>query len=603
MPGRPSHRLPARAALLLVALAAGGARAEGRADLQQLHPSATSSGWLGLDGPAVLPHLRGAVGLFLSEGEDALVLRDPSGAVVPTGHLVAHQLWLEAIGSVGLFERFELGLAVPIALTQTGDEDHTATDPAGALRGERGAALGDLRLDGKILLLERRLGSARAPHQLRLALIVGLTLRTATADLAGDEGASGRPRLAFEWAHRRLRLLIESGAVLRARARLLDLDVTHQITWGLGARVRVWRGLEVLAEARGAVGVGLPNGRSLDAAEAPAELDAGVAYAWPLGLTGFAAGGVGLGHGYGVPVGRVVVGARFVIPEQRADLPWAERDDDGDGVLNVEDRCVREPGPAENGGCPDYDTDGDGVLDRSDRCPARVGLRENAGCPDYDTDGDNIPDRLDRCPKEPGPIALAGCPPKDADHDGVPDATDRCPDRPGVAENDGCPDVDSDGDGLVDRLDKCPFDPEVYNGVSDEDGCPDEGVALAALAAGQIAVFEPIAFERDAEGERLTARALQVVAAVAGLLRAHGEVTRVRVDGHTDNRGDAVDNLDLSLQHAQLVRRVLVEKHRIDPKRVAAQGFGGNRPVADNATPQGRARNRRIEITLVEEAP
>jgi outer membrane protein OmpA-like peptidoglycan-associated protein len=585
--------------------------ADPKVDLQTFHPPATYSSYLGLDGTDTLPHLRGAAGLYLSDGHDALVLRDASGKLLKGGELVEHQLWLEALGSVGFFDRFEVGLAIPVALYQGGDDAPPGIDVASSLRGERGAALGDLRLDGKVLLVDHVFGHVprgvtskmMSPHRLRLALVVGLTFPTATKALAGDTNVTGRPRFALEYAYRRLRLVLDVGAVFRARSALLDLDVTHQFTWGLGARILLWRGLEILGEARGAVGVAPPPGAHIGIAEAPAEIDAGFSYRWRVDLHAFIAGGVGLGDGFGNPTYRVLIGFRYTAPERKRDLTWAEEDSDHDGILNQVDRCPNEPGPAENEGCPDLDSDSDGIIDRLDRCPDRAGVPINGGCPDYDTDGDNVPDRLDKCPNERGSPAFGGCPQLDTDKDGVPDTVDRCPDKPGPVENDGCPDIDSDGDGLVDRLDKCPFDAEVYNGVTDEDGCPDVGPELAAVTNGQITIFEPIVFIIDGGVEKPSGRSLKIIAAVGALLKAHTEIKRLRVDGHTDNRGGALLNLELSLKRAQSVRRVLVERWKIDPKRVTAQGFGPDRPLDDNTTEKGRARNRRIEFTILEVGP
>ncbi|MEO6950792.1 MAG: OmpA family protein [Polyangia bacterium] len=573
----------------------GLARAD-KLDLQQFHPAATSTGYLSLDDPSVLPAWRAAVGLYLSDGHDALVLRD-GNQIVPSGHIVQHQVWLEAMGSIGFFNRFEVGLALPVALYQGGDAAPSGYDVAAALRGQRGAGLGDLRLDGKILLFDR---SIHRHHHLALALVIGLTAPTSTQDLAGEHNATSRPRLVFEWAFHRLHLVSTFGAVLRARAEVLGIDVTHQLTFGLGARVRIWSGLEAYGEIRGAVDVALPRGVALKSVDAPGEFEVGLGWQTKVGLRPFLAGGAGLGRGYGDPTFRVLVGARYAIPAMKKEAPWVDEDADHDGVPNGLDRCLTEAGPAANGGCPDGDLDGDQVVDRLDACPERSGPAANNGCPDYDTDGDNIPDRLDKCPKQQGSRQNLGCPARDSDGDGVPDVIDRCRDKPGSAENDGCPDIDSDGDGLVDRLDKCPFDAEVYNGEKDDDGCPETAPALADLAAGQVALFEPIVFDKDGAGEKLSAKSTRVLLAAAALLRNHVEIARVRIEGHTDDRGSPVDNLDLSLARAQLVRHFLVEEGKVAPERVMAQGFGGDRPLVDNATPQGRARNRRIEITVLE---
>ena len=53
---------------------------------------------------------------------------------------------------------------------------------------------------------------------------------------------------------------------------------------------------------------------------------------------------------------------------------------------------------------------------------------------------------------------------------------------------------------------------------------------------------------------------------------------------------------------ASTVKRFLVENHRIDSKRIIAQGFGADKPIADNKTPQGRTKNRRIDVVILERA-
>ncbi len=78
------------------------------------------------------------------------------------------------------------------------------------------------------------------------------------------------------------------------------------------------------------------------------------------------------------------------------------------------------------------------------------------------------------------------------------------------------------------------------------------------------------------------------------LLRDHPSL-RVTIEGHTDNVGDAAKNLELSQQRAQAVADYLT-KNGIDSERLTAAGFGGTRPVASNETPEGRAKNRRVEF-------
>jgi OOP family OmpA-OmpF porin len=70
------------------------------------------------------------------------------------------------------------------------------------------------------------------------------------------------------------------------------------------------------------------------------------------------------------------------------------------------------------------------------------------------------------------------------------------------------------------------------------------------------------------------------------------------VVGHTDNVGSAAANQRLSLQRAEAVKKYLVSKG-IEPNRIYTEGKGPSQPIADNRTPEGRAKNRRVEIEVV----
>ncbi|PCE33761.1 OmpA family protein [Burkholderia ubonensis] len=86
------------------------------------------------------------------------------------------------------------------------------------------------------------------------------------------------------------------------------------------------------------------------------------------------------------------------------------------------------------------------------------------------------------------------------------------------------------------------------------------------------------------------------------LIKAHPG-KRILVAGHTDDVGKPDRNQKLSIDRAAAVRDWLVDASGIAPTQFAIQGYGDTRPVADNATPEGRAKNRRVEITLVPDAP
>lgn len=74
---------------------------------------------------------------------------------------------------------------------------------------------------------------------------------------------------------------------------------------------------------------------------------------------------------------------------------------------------------------------------------------------------------------------------------------------------------------------------------------------------------------------------------------------KVEIGGHTDNVGDDKKNMTLSQRRCDSVREYLGKKG-INPSRVLPKGYGESRPIADNATPEGRAKNRRIEAKIIE---
>ena len=76
-----------------------------------------------------------------------------------------------------------------------------------------------------------------------------------------------------------------------------------------------------------------------------------------------------------------------------------------------------------------------------------------------------------------------------------------------------------------------------------------------------------------------------------------GPAATIEIGGHTDSEGTEVNNQRLSLQRAQAVRIYLAGKG-VPAPRLVAMGFGSTVPIADNATPEGRAQNRRIEFTV-----
>ncbi|HRY07544.1 MAG TPA: OmpA family protein, partial [Hyphomicrobiaceae bacterium] len=96
----------------------------------------------------------------------------------------------------------------------------------------------------------------------------------------------------------------------------------------------------------------------------------------------------------------------------------------------------------------------------------------------------------------------------------------------------------------------------------------------------------------------LSARSNQTLAQLASIAK-DCKKGRIRVEGHTDSTGRASFNTSLSEQRAKAVVQYLT-KAGLAADRIEAVGYGQDKPVASNATPAGRAKNRRIEFSVVE---
>lgn len=231
-------------------------------------------------------------------------------------------------------------------------------------------------------------------------------------------------------------------------------------------------------------------------------------------------------------------------------------DRDGDGVNDVDDKCPDTPGLAALQGCPDKD--GDGIADGDDACPDKAGLAKYKGCPIPDTDGDGINDEQDKCPTVKGLARYQGCPIPDTDGDGVNDEEDKCPNRAGPASNQGCPEITKE---VIEKIN----------------------------VAAKNVFFATGSF-------KLLPKSYKALDEVAGIMKAD-DLLKIQIDGHTDAQGDDAKNMTLSENRAKAVKDYLVSKG-VPEASTNSTGYGETKPVADNKTAAGRAKNRRVEMTV-----
>jgi OmpA-OmpF porin, OOP family len=498
------------------------------------------------------------------------------------GALVGQRVTAHLAAAYGVFNWLELGVQVPVLLTQGGD-DLTAF---GLDRPAEGLALGTPYVSARVALL------SQADEQLvdlALGAMVGLPVGSAAA-LAKDGSVRLIPSVMVGRRFGLLRAALDAGLTVRERIVLVE---DGNIQDELGQELRLGAVLATTNEGvRGELNVvaSVPFERSGNAVE----VLAGVRLPLSSAFEGYALLGAGVGDAPGTPSFRGLLGValmntpfRCVAGGKHTTGQCPDLDDDNDGVANHADTCqgAGQGVRVDAQGCPVKDSDGDGLLDPEDRCPSVPGVARFQGCPD--TDGDGIEDSADKCPQVPGLEQFQGCP--DTDGDGIEDSTDKCPQVPGIPELKGCPAKDTDKDTLPDHRDNCPTEPGPVSNL----GCPVQQQQLVEIQRGRIEIKDKVYFDSDRAS--ILPRSDKLLDQVARLIIEHPELEKIWIEGHTDERGSMEYNRELSQKRAEAVRDYLISRG-VAGNRLMAKGFGREYPVASNDTVEGRAANRRVEF-------
>ncbi len=479
---------------------------------------------------------------------------------------VTNQFVADVIASINFFDYIDLGVDIPLFIMSSGDEPSAMT----TLEQAKGFALGDVRLGLKGSFLRH------GGNGFGLALGEDVTFPTATKrNFSGDDGITSTTMLIMDYQHKGWLVALNAGVRIKKNVDDLGHDLGNQLLASLGLVVPiVCDVVEGIGTAEMRTKLTAPFDTKYDNA---LDLLGGVRLRFDQ-FSILAAAGAGVLNGYGSPKVRATLAASW---EPKIDRGCCE-DRDGDTVCDSDDDCPDEFGLVVLKGCPDRD--GDGIRDRDDRCPDDPGPREFQGCPDRD--GDQIPDIDDRCPDQPGPREFQGCP--DTDGDGLCDPDDDCPLDPGPRELKGCP--DRDGDGVIDRNDRCPD----VKGLPELQGCPPAPTKVK-LTEKKIEILEMVFFEFDKAV--IMSESFDLLNQVAGVFKEHPEITRVEVQGHTDNKGGRTYNMKLSQARSEAVMLYLTNAG-VEPDRLEAHGYGYTKPIATNKTEEGRAKNRRVEFVI-----
>ncbi|MGE3459585.1 MAG: tandem-95 repeat protein [Kofleriaceae bacterium] len=567
--GRARRRRVAQVVTLAatgVAIAASPARAQ-QADehsqfgLERLHLASDHNGIIDVESPDALPKLAWGAGMWLGFADQPLIVYELDSDR-EVGSLVDKRVGGSLVGAIGVGWGLQLGVELPLIVYQDRAANQGQVSPE-MLPALSSFGAGDLRIVPKLRIVRG------------VAVQVGVELPTGRDDYRGGRSVLLWPELVIGRSYGAVRFAINAGFRMRDEQRFLNQHIDHEVTARAGVGLRI--GDPDPAKAPVELGWAISGATAARNSLANANQNAletnlmggyRVAPAW----LAFVGGGIGLDRGFGTPDWRAFAGVRF-----GRDAAPAEQKAKPVPVVDV----------------PDPDADGDGISDRDDACPGERGIEELRGCPAKDSDGDGIADHKDTCVNDAEDLDGFndgdGCPDPDNDDDGVLDSSDACPAERGVADNRGCPDTDRDGDTVVDRLDNCPDEP----GTVANHGCKTK--QLVQITRSGLAIADTIYFKTNKAV--IEKRSYKLLDNVAAVLAAHNEVKLIRIEGHTDDRGNDGYNLELSRRRAESVRAYLIGKG-VAADRLIAEGFGEATPIVPNTTAKNRATNRRVMFVI-----
>ncbi len=279
--------------ILLTPHAAGAVSTERYA----ITPSPT--GWNSVEQFDVVSPWSTSAGFFLDFGKDPVAFRQ-DGEI--TRRVVSGRLSGTLVGNLGLIRRFELGVAVPTVLYQTGEgvQPGRTAEPVAF-------SLGNIRLNPRIALIR----AGDLPGDWGLTLVPTVAFPTAkTGAFAGEDGYAVLPKLVAGTRLGVWSLGVNLGAAFRPDETLASASVGDALTYGaaVGWASPSVAGLTWTAELIGETGLAAPFS---DLAANPLELDAGFLYEVLPSWTISAVAGPGLSPGIGSPVFRVVAGVRW----------------------------------------------------------------------------------------------------------------------------------------------------------------------------------------------------------------------------------------------------------------------------------------------------
>jgi outer membrane protein OmpA-like peptidoglycan-associated protein len=607
---------------------------------QHFRPSVDGDHAIWTDPSAALPSGTGTARLLFSYTNRPFVYL-PAGGAAPVA-LVSDALQADLLVGYTLGP-VRLGADLPVYLLTAGEA------------GAGGAGVGDLALDLKGTLLQPEADGVG------VALNGRMSFNTSSVDLPlGASGLGGELAAIVDYKVDALTVGLNLGARFNPTTELENVTLGDQLFARFGAG---YAASEAVGLSLDFVGHGNFSAPLTNAAAIPVEAMLGGSVRTPQAFVVRAGLGTGLSKGIGAPLFRGVLSVGY--EPKGPTRQDADGDGLADRVDQCVDQPEDLDQWQDEDGCPDPDNDADQRLDAADACPNEAedldGYEDEDGCPESatsvqvrveDPNGgviatartsiigtgvDHQDDGEFAVVLEPGLYSV------EVDADRYVGADERFmvpvgepfqvvitlqPDAPmgrlkiRVIQSDGTPIADATWF-VAGREPQAVSDTE----ISIEPGSYEvqirapgyaPSVAIAEISddtlSRVVAMLQPSRVEVTAERIDLkekvffdTGRAtikpesFALLDEVATVLNDHPEILKVRVEGHTDSRGSATYNLDLSTRRAASVRQYLIDKG-VEPGRLESAGFGESRPIDPAENEAAWERNRRVEVFIVERA-
>ncbi|WP_084735439.1 OmpA family protein [Cystobacter ferrugineus] len=461
--------------------------------------------------------------------------------------IVGRQAFLTLAGSVALFDRFELGAAIPVLLSQNTGGPNTVNPRFGSTGVT--TAISDLRLNLKTALVRSQ--------NLGLSLSLPFSFPTAPRDsYAGTGSVTFNPTLAGEWRGERGSALMANVGLYLARAQqFYNLNLGTAITYGVGGKVDLvpQHKLALLATLAGEVGLRRPS-----VPTNPLELLLALRWGFLKNLEATVGGGPGLTNGYGTPRYRLLAALSYA-PSDTPPRP--------------------KPAPVVVAPPPPPPPPPPAIIARDDSGQVLAGqsidltvLGNDEGQP-----GESL--RVDE-------VGSA----KEGRVEAATDGTLRYTARESFSGQDTFTYRVSGNDGRTATA-------TVVVTVTAPPPPPPPAPPKVVVEKGKLRTLDKVYFAINKDNA--ITESLPILDQVYEVLHTNPDIKKLRVEAHTDNAGKASYNKDLSARRAKWVLEYLIQKG-IAPERLASEGFGMTKPIDTNGTPEGRANNRRVEFVIVE---